>query len=342
MDPGRPDALTIPVAPAIELDATLDGGQAFRWWPERGRYRGVIGSRAYLLSEGPASEDGRPARRSGGGPSSRSGAGAVNAVVVEAVDGAPVTARDLDKVRHYLGLDYDFAGFASRFGPDPCIGPALTGWPGLRVLRQDRWECLVAFICSSTSSIPRIKRDVNGLAMAFGERVGPGPRDFTFPGPGRLAGAGEAALRRLGLGFRAKYVARAAEAVARGGFDLEAIVRLPYRAALDALTGLEGVGEKVADCVLAFSFDMPEAFPVDRWVKRALVQWYGVPAALSTRKTADWARARFGRDAAYVNQYLFHRQRLAARMRSAIADPSFVPAGSAGAARRMPAPRPST
>jgi N-glycosylase/DNA lyase len=239
-------------------------------------------------------------------------AGRANVVDVEPVDALPITPLDTATLRRYLGLEYEFSEFVSRFAGDPCIGPALTGWPGLRVLRQDRWECLVAFICSSTSNIPRIKRDVNLIAASFGDRIGPGPRDFAFPSASRLADAGEARLRELGLGFRAKSVARAAAAVGAGALNLEAASCLPYREALEVLTGLYGVGEKIADCVLAFAFDMPEAFPVDRWVKRALEEWYGLPATLNNEKAAAWARAKFGRDAAYVNQYLFHRQRLTA------------------------------
>jgi N-glycosylase/DNA lyase len=315
VDSRRPAPLTvfIPVEPAVDLASTLDGGQAFRWRPDAGGYRGVIGRRVYRLS-------GRP-----GG------------VLVEACDGARPGENDGTAVRRYLGLDYDFAGFAARFAGDPCIGPALREWPGLRVLRQDRWECLVAFICSSTSNIPRIKRDVDSLVTAFGDRVGPGPHDFTFPGPGSLAAAGEAALRKLGLGFRARSVARAAETVATGGLDLDAVAALPYRDALAALTALHGVGEKVADCALAFAFDKSEAFPVDRWVKRALVEWYGLPEKLSNHRAAEFARAKFGAHAVYVNQYLFHRQRLAAPA-GITGTRKRAPAGSAGAASRSRSP----
>ncbi|MBI4220488.1 MAG: hypothetical protein HY682_10115 [Chloroflexi bacterium] len=275
---------------SIDLEATLDGGQAFRWWQEGDGYRGVVGRRAYRLSAADAG------------------------IHIETGDGGALGEADLAGLHRYLGLDYDLEGLRGRYGDDRCIGSALGGWPGLRVLRQDRWECLVAFICSSISNIPRIKLNVGSLSTTYGDRVGPGRRDFAFPAPERLAEAGEAALRRLGLGFRARYVARAAEAVVRGELDLEAVYRMPYEDALDALTALDGVGEKVADCVLAFAFDKPQAFPIDRWVKRALQEWYGAPATLSNGKTAAWARARFGNDGAYIQQYLFHRQRIMARL----------------------------
>lgn len=281
---------TIAVSPPIDLASTLDGGQAFRWGSQGDGFRGVIGRRAYLLRS------------------------MVDGVVVGSVDASPIEPGDLRPIERYLGLDYDLSGFNARFATDRCIGPAISAWPGLRLLRQDPWECLVAFICSSCSNIPRIKLNVGALARTYGDRVGPGDADFAFPDATRLASAGESALRKLGLGFRARYVAGAAEAVAEGRLDLQSVQRSPYEEARNLLTGLDGVGEKVADCALAFAFDKREAFPIDRWVRRALVEWYGAPEKLSPEKTASWARARFGSDGAYVQQYLFHRQRLNARV----------------------------
>lgn len=280
---------TIPVSPPIDLASTLDGGQAFRWWSQGDGFRGVIGRRAYLLRE------------------------IAGAVAIESVDSSPIDAADRRAIERYLGLDYDLAGFAARFATDRCIGPAISAWPGLRLLRQDPWECLVAFICSSCSNIPRIKLNVGALARNYGDRVGPGDADFAFPDASRLASAGESALRKLGLGFRARYVAGAADAVASGRLDLQSVQKSGYEGARNLLTALDGVGEKVADCALAFAFDKREAFPIDRWVMRALVEWYGAPEKLSPQKTASWARERFGQDGAYVQQYLFHRQRLSAR-----------------------------
>lgn len=282
--------LTATIAASVDLPSTLDGGQSFRWWGEAGGFRGVIGRRAYLIKS------------------------AVDAIVVDSVDGSPIRPNDVAAIERYLALDYDLKGFASRFAKDRGLGPALSAWPGIRILRQDPWECLVAFICSSCSNIPRIKLNVGSLATTYGDKVGPGARDHAFPNAVRLASAGELALRGLGLGFRARYVAAAAEAVSEGRLDLESLYALPYEEARDRLISLDGIGEKVADCALAFAFDKREAFPIDRWVRRALIEWYGAPERLSPEKVASWARERFGTDGAYVQQYLFHRQRLSARL----------------------------
>ena len=278
----------LPRSGGFDLQSTVDGGQAFRWYAEDGVYRGVVGESVYLLS------------------SSDSGIG------VEILSGEPDGA-EFESLQSYLGLDGSFEAFRDRFADDPVIGPALERWPGLRLLRQDPWECLVGFITSATSNVPRIKLNVGSIAVALGSRVGPGERDFSFPGPESVAEAGDARLRGLGLGFRAPYIVDAAQRVASRELDLEELRTADYMTARNALTDIHGIGEKIADCVLAFSLDKGAAFPIDRWVKRALVEWYGMPERMNSSAAAEWARDRFGVDCAYVQQYLFHRQRMAGR-----------------------------
>jgi N-glycosylase/DNA lyase len=273
----------------VDLVATLDGGQVFRWWPEDiGGFRGVIGRRAMLLSE------------------------SNNGLSV-----TPVDRKGLNGLRRsvsdYLGQYQDLLGFQKRFSDDPCLGPALRGYPGLRILRQEPWECLFSFICSSTSNIPRIKLNVGTVAEKLGDLIGSDPRDVSFPGPEVITDVGEQFLRDLGLGFRAKYLVSVAESVAFGQLNFDVLREESFAYARRILTDLHGVGEKIADCVLAFSLDKTEAFIVDRHILRALYKWYDLPEKASRSYAAEWARDYFGDHAALANQYMFHRERLARR-----------------------------
>ena len=279
----------------IALGATLDGGQAFRWWQmepdDESTFRGVIGDRLLCLSE----RDG--------------------AVEVVALDAGSMPDA-LEKTADYLGAGVDLGEFRQAFADDRCIGPAVRGYAGLRLLRQDPWECLVSYICSSTSNVPRIKLNVGSVAAAAGRRLGPAQTDFEFPTPSAIAALGEQRLRDLGLGFRARYVNIAAEMVACGDLNLMALRRSSYGDAKERLMSIHGVGEKIADCVLAFSLDKPEAFPVDRWTRRALEKWYGLSPRLNNTAAGGWARDHFGRYGAIAQQYMFHRERLAGRAAS--------------------------
>jgi N-glycosylase/DNA lyase len=166
---------------------------------------------------------------------------------------------------------------------------------------------LISFICSSNSNIPRIRGTIERLAGSFGQPVKLGRRRrFTFPAPAALADAGQEALAALGLGYRAGYVARTAVTIADGGLSLDALREESYEEAKRALLELPGVGEKVADCVLLFSLEKLEAFPVDVWVRRGLQGRYPAEGRRQPKALAAWARERFGPWAGYAQQYLFY------------------------------------
>lgn len=298
-------------ADALDLESTLDGGQAFRWWRFAGEPSEVIRSPAEPTHTQPFAYDG--VIGSTAVRISERAAGVSNDVTVEVRSPGELPHGFPHAVADYLGIRTDMAPLKTEFADDPCIGPAISGFPGLRLLRQDPWECLVAFICSSTSNIPRIKLNVGAIAQEIGTRVGPGDTDFAFPAPAAVAGAGERFLRDLGLGFRAKFLVPAAEAVASGDLDLLALRDASYDDARAALVRLNGVGEKIADCVLAFSLDKSEAFPVDRHIRRALERWYGLAEGTNNSKASEFARERFGNYGAVAQQYMFHRERLAQR-----------------------------
>jgi N-glycosylase/DNA lyase len=218
-------------------------------------------------------------------------------------------------IRDYLRLGDDLEAIYQTINLDQRIDSAIGRYRGLRLVRQDPWECLVSFICSSTSNIPRISANIADISAHFGRPVAlDGDVRGTFPTPEALAAAGEQSLRDLGLGFRAKYVAAVSEIVASGKIDLFSLREAAYEDALEALTALPGVGDKVANCVLLFSLDKLEAFPVDVWLHRALQEWYlGGDGKLSRTKMRLWAQDYFKPYAGYASQYLFHNRRLMGR-----------------------------
>ena len=120
-------------------------------------------------------------------------------------------------------------------------------------------------------------------------------------------------VRDLGLGYRASYLVSTARMVAEGAIDLMALREASYEEALEALTVLDGVGDKVANCVLLLSLDKPEAFPVDTHVDQRLREWYVGGTRLNRIKMRIWAQEYFGPHAGYANHYLFHDRRIQVR-----------------------------
>ena len=286
--------MLIPFTKPMDLSATLESGQCFRWRreepsrPGRGQwYCGVIFNNVVKI------------RHTSKG--------------IEFYC-APDQESALEPlIRDYLRLQDDVEAIYRSISVDDRIKASIARYPGMRLVRQEPWECLISFICSSNSNIPRISANIEDISRSFGRPVRLDDLlSSTFPTPQELAEAGETRLRRLKLGFHAKYAAAAARVIADGDLDLFALREASYRDALEALTSLQGVGDKVANCVLLFSLDKLDAFPVDVWVRRALQEWYlnGMDKKLSLKDMRLWAQDHFGLYAGYANQYLFHSRRL--------------------------------
>jgi N-glycosylase/DNA lyase len=279
----------------FNLDVTLCCGQAFRWDKRGGWWFGVVGDRVVKVRQ-----------------------------MAEALE----FEGDVDDgfIRLYFSLDHDLERIRGEIGRDAHVKAALREFWGLRILRQPRWECLISFICATYKSVAAIRQMLNKLSAKFGEKmVFEGCEFFSFPSCERLAGASLGDLESCGLGYRAKYVQGTAKKIHDDRFDLDALRKLPYSEAKKALCQFAGVGSKVADCVLLFSMDKLEAFPVDVWVKRILLRHYAehlpdaVVKKLSTQKNFSnteyellnrFGRTYFGKYAGYAQEYLYHYERM--------------------------------
>lgn len=300
LQPGAPLLLRLPPEEPLDLDQTFASGQIFRWRKAGDTWYGPYREGSLAVRRTP---DGVEARALG------------------------VTA-DAEAIRRFLGLDVSLREVYRVLEADPPLRAAIAAFPGLRLLRQEPWECLANFLCSQWNNIPKIERTTAWIARRWGRvcRWPEGVEVAAFPPPEALAAASPEELRAASLGYRWAYLREAARRVAAGEVDPEALRALPCEAARAALLALPGIGRKVADCILLFALDQPEAFPVDVWVRRALHECYaaelagrGVDAAALAgrplgmreyRALHAFARERWGRLAGYAQQYLYHARRL--------------------------------
>lgn len=256
----------------IDLGATLSCGQVFQWYRlPGGRWAGVICDTPVQVWQ-------------------------------EADTLHCRTTLPPHRLRAYFRLDDDLEEIYASFPEDSLLRQAVSAFRGMRLLRQDTWECLLSFLCATNANIPRIRQMIASLCQGYGQEVNDGL--FTFPTPASLAEATESDLRSLKLGYRARYILQAARLIQSGEFDLEGLHGLDYPPAHTRLCALPGVGPKVADCVCLFSLGWLRAVPVDTWVRR-LVQ-VREPSLRSYRAMADFARLWLGPYAGYAQQYLFH------------------------------------
>ena len=207
-----------------------------------------------------------------------------------------------ESIQNLLCLDLDLSSTLGKGGHDPWIQMATRDHPGLRPVRDEPWECLVNFLCSSLKQIVQIRQINARLRAVFGGS------QSAFPSAHVLAQAGEHALRKCALGYRAKHVAETARIVAQSPDFLAISSSLPTSLAAQHLEQLPGVGPKISRCVLLYAYSRWDAFPVDVWVDRLIRELYfprrRKPFGLE--ELDQWSHQKFGRGRGLAQLWLFH------------------------------------
>ena len=264
----------------INLDDTINSGQVFLWKKFDSKWYGVNGEKMLILE-----------------------------------DKLDINCRN---IHNFFRFDDDFQKIKKQLSKDKVVKGAINNFPGMRILRQDPFQCYISFIVSSNSNIPNIQTRLQKLCKKFGEKkIIQGKEFFLFPESKKLASSSVTDIAKCGLGYRSKYVKEASIAVNEGIIDFPSLKKLNYRDARDTLCQVFGIGRKVADCVLLFSLDKLEAIPLDRWVLRILQKYYSKEFQITTKtitdKTYDSLHNKiidhFGKYAGYAQQFLFKNER---------------------------------
>ncbi len=211
----------------------------------------------------------------------------------------------------YFSLDHPLAAIRASFPRDPRLDAASAHCRGLRILRQPRWECIASFITSTQKAVPHIAQISHTLRARFGQRAEwLGEPLHAYPTPSAIAVLTENDLRACALGYRAKTFLGAARKIDSGECDLDSLASLGDDALRDALCALPGVGVKVANCALLFTYERLGSVPIDVWIARILRESYlARRRKLTPAKMRDFAASYFGPYAGYAQQYLFHHAR---------------------------------
>ncbi|MCX6777046.1 MAG: 8-oxoguanine DNA glycosylase [Candidatus Micrarchaeota archaeon] len=182
---------------------------------------------------------------------------------------------------------------------------AIAEFYGLRLTLSDPWETLASFICSTNNNLRNIKCIVGNLSRTFGEKIEAGGESFyRFPDALSISQASLKSLKQCKLGFRAEYLKNAAKACS-SRIDLSCIAGMSYNEGRMELMRMKGVGEKIADCVLLFSYGKLESFPIDVWVRRTMGKAYFKNKNTSDKEIAEFAREYWDGYAGYAQQYVF-------------------------------------
>lgn len=278
----------------FSLDYTLDCGQLFRWKKRGNWWYGVVADQVIKIKQD-------------------------NDKLI--FQFYPET-RNYSFIENYLRLDDNLLTILSEINKDEHINKAINCFCGLRLCRQEPWECLISYICATYKSIPAIKTMISSISRYYGKKLTFNGIDFyTFPKAEKLAQIKPKDLKCCGLGFRTHRILETAKLIANENISLEDLKKTEYREAKRELLGLPGVGQKVADCVLLFSLEKLEAFPIDVWIKRVATTFYphyfdstfvkrvAEKGSITTKEygtISSFGKKYFGKYAGYAQQYLFH------------------------------------
>ena len=265
----------------FNLKYTLESGQSFRWNTVDDAYYGVVKGCILKIQQ---RED---------------------TLIIDSSEKEEHPATNLE-LTHYFDVCRDLASILAEVNVDAYIDRAINKFWGMRLLNQELWETIASFILSQNNNMSRIRGLICSLSEKFGQRLEfEGYVDYSFPTPEALTDAGIDEIFACGTGYRASYLWNAAQNVVNGDLVLDAIKGMSYPAAKKELMKLEGIGEKVADCICLFSLGHLEALPVDVWIKRIFEQIY-LRKRATPREIREFARNYFGEFVGYAQQYLFH------------------------------------
>lgn len=226
----------------------------------------------------------------------------------DSVEFYPSTIKEFEDIWiDYFDLNNDYNKIKDILKKDDeVLKKAIEFAPGIRILNQEPWECLISFIISQNNRIPMIRKVIKNISETYGQKF---EENYFFPTIEQLSNAKDEELKECKTGFRSKYILDAIEKVANKQVDFNDFSTMTTEKAKETLISIKGVGTKVADCVLLFSLRRKEVFPTDVWIKRVMEHFYFNNEETSIKKIHEYAKQHFGEYAGYAQQYLFYYAR---------------------------------
>lgn len=257
----------------VALDPTLGCGQAHRWQKRGDVWTGVLGNDIVEL--------------------------------VQTDTGFNCKGCKEDRILEYFRSGDDLSAIMDEIsGKDRYVAKLAQACPGLRILKQDVWECTATYILATNANVKRIAKMVGSVCDLYGTDLG-GAR--SFPTPEQILDGCEN-ISECKLGYRENRFVEFAEKVENGTYDLESFKELSYLDCIKELKKICGIGPKVADCVAIFAYGHLESFPVDARISKVMKDIYGVEGKYDN--VSDAGRAIFGRYAGYAQELLYHSENI--------------------------------
>ena len=266
----------------IDIDNSINSGQVFLWKKIKKNWYGIDGQNILKINQG----------------------GKIESIQNTKTD--------------FFRKNDDIQKIIKSISKDKTVKKAIRQYEGLRLFNQDPFQCMISFIISSNSNIQKIKNSLEKISKKFGTKVVVQNEEFyLFPRPEKIARASIDEIKICGVGYRAPFIKEAAKMVTSKKINFEYLKNSDYSESKRNLRLIQGVGNKLADCIMLFSLNKLDAFPLDRWMIKILEKYYSNEFHIETKtitekqyeilhkKIVDY----FGPYCGYAQQFLFKMER---------------------------------
>ena len=267
---------------SIDIDNSINSGQVFLWEKDGTDWYGINGQDILKINK--------------------------NGVIKSIINSKTDFFRKNDNMEEII----------KSISKDETVKKAVKEYEGLRLFRQDPFQCVISFIISSNSNIQKIKSSLEKITKKFGKKVKIQNKEFfLFPEPEKIAKATINEIKSCGVGYRAPFIKEAAKMVVLKKIDFEYLKKCDYYEAKKNICLVPGIGNKVADCIMLFSLNKLESFPLDTWMIKILEKYYSkefkIETKTITQKQYELLHEKivnyFGPYCGYAQQYLFKMER---------------------------------
>ena len=267
---------------SIDIDNSINSGQVFLWEKDGTDWYGINGQNILKINK--------------------------NGVIKSILNSKTNFFRKNDNMQEII----------ESISKDKTVKKAVKEYQGLRIFRQDPFQCMISFIISSNSNIQKIKTSLEKITKKFGKQIKINNKKyFLFPEPEKIANASIDEIKTCGVGYRAPFIKEAAKMVVLKKIDFKYLEKCNYQEAKKNICLVPGIGNKVADCIMLFSLNKLEAFPLDTWMIKILEKYYSnefkIETKTITEKQYNILHEKivnyFGPYSGYAQQFLFKMER---------------------------------
>ncbi len=267
---------------SIDIDNSINSGQVFLWEKDGINWYGINGQNILKINEN----------------------GSIKSI--------------LNLKTNFFRKNDNIQEIIRSISKDKTVKKAVKEYEGLRIFKQEPFQCMISFIISSNSNIQKIKNSLEKITKKFGTKVTIQNKEFfLFPKPEKLANASIEEIKKCGVGYRAPFIKQASKMIVLKKINFKYLEKCNYEEAKKNICLIPGIGNKVADCIMLFSLNKLEAFPLDTWMIKILEKYYSNEFKIETKtittKQYDILHEKivnyFGPYCGYAQQFLFKMER---------------------------------